>query len=538
MRPRDRRAPSRLAVTTRSPSGLKAAWAIQAVCPRRRRPSRCASESARRRARSASRVGVIAAACAAGKKLLGFLIDLELRDRRGGELARLRHPCLPLGFATLLLGLVALNQRNHARRDGHRECDQRGAPTVDPLAPRRVLAAGEDVLGLDQSRLPCEPTARQASARPPAGRRRGAGAVGPDPVLPFLARSSRRVCSRAHSEVVDRREQGDEARRELLVGAKEDVVATRQLLGYLEPVGSWRRRARSASSSHRVLELAATGLRAERSGLMTKAKLSAPSIPSSISRRHSTAGPMSSRSTQTSFPFSASVRAAAGELLIAARIRNQDVGHERPRPGPLAHLPRRSNSVRQIAERNRHGTGHRCPPASRCRVLDPAVSARYTPHQRSTSHRRDVHRLAPRPSPAQLGERSRAARATRALCCASTASTTTGPPPSRDGRKRGNLLRTADGEVIARVGGDPALTLELLTAYPDGREPAPTTASARRPTCSETRGEWRATRATPGGSTGASCATTAAGTGCSTGSGSTTTPRTCSGSASTTATGR
>ncbi len=37
----------------------------------------------------------------------------------------------------------------------------------------------------------------------------------------------------------------------------------------------------------------------------------------------------------------------------------------------------------------------------------------------------------------------------------------------------GNLLRTADGEVIARVGGDPALTLELLSAYPDGREPKP-----------------------------------------------------------------
>jgi len=35
----------------------------------------------------------------------------------------------------------------------------------------------------------------------------------------------------------------------------------------------------------------------------------------------------------------------------------------------------------------------------------------------------------------------------------------------------GNLLRSSDGEVIARVGGDPALTLELLTAYPDGREP-------------------------------------------------------------------
>jgi hypothetical protein len=35
----------------------------------------------------------------------------------------------------------------------------------------------------------------------------------------------------------------------------------------------------------------------------------------------------------------------------------------------------------------------------------------------------------------------------------------------------GNLLRSSDGEVIARVDGDPALTLELLTAYPDGREP-------------------------------------------------------------------
>ena len=36
----------------------------------------------------------------------------------------------------------------------------------------------------------------------------------------------------------------------------------------------------------------------------------------------------------------------------------------------------------------------------------------------------------------------------------------------------GNLLRTAQGEVIARVGGDPALALSLLTAYPDGREAA------------------------------------------------------------------
>ena len=36
----------------------------------------------------------------------------------------------------------------------------------------------------------------------------------------------------------------------------------------------------------------------------------------------------------------------------------------------------------------------------------------------------------------------------------------------------GNLLRTADGEVIARVGGEPALTLDLLSAYPDDREPS------------------------------------------------------------------
>jgi hypothetical protein len=35
----------------------------------------------------------------------------------------------------------------------------------------------------------------------------------------------------------------------------------------------------------------------------------------------------------------------------------------------------------------------------------------------------------------------------------------------------GNLLRSADGEVIARVGGDPPLSLALLRAYPDGREP-------------------------------------------------------------------
>jgi hypothetical protein len=35
----------------------------------------------------------------------------------------------------------------------------------------------------------------------------------------------------------------------------------------------------------------------------------------------------------------------------------------------------------------------------------------------------------------------------------------------------GNVLRTADGEVIARVGGEPALSPELVSSYPDAREP-------------------------------------------------------------------
>ena len=38
----------------------------------------------------------------------------------------------------------------------------------------------------------------------------------------------------------------------------------------------------------------------------------------------------------------------------------------------------------------------------------------------------------------------------------------------------GNLLMTRHGEVIARVGGDPPLTLGLLTAYPEGGEAADT----------------------------------------------------------------
>jgi hypothetical protein len=37
----------------------------------------------------------------------------------------------------------------------------------------------------------------------------------------------------------------------------------------------------------------------------------------------------------------------------------------------------------------------------------------------------------------------------------------------------GNLLRRSDGEVIARVGGDPPLTLDLLSGYPDGAQSEP-----------------------------------------------------------------
>lgn len=36
----------------------------------------------------------------------------------------------------------------------------------------------------------------------------------------------------------------------------------------------------------------------------------------------------------------------------------------------------------------------------------------------------------------------------------------------------GNILRRRDGEVIARTGGDPALSLALLTSYPVGHQPA------------------------------------------------------------------
>ena len=102
----------------------------------------------------------------------------------------------------------------------------------------------------------------------------------------------------------------------------------------------------------------------------------------------------------------------------------------------------------------------------------------------------------------------------------------------------GNLLRTADGEVIARVGGDPPLTLELLSAYPDGREPSSGDCICQAPDVlgDARRMEYQAQYG--GGSTAGWCAATAGATGFSTGSGSTTTRRTSSGSASTRATGR
>jgi hypothetical protein len=45
----------------------------------------------------------------------------------------------------------------------------------------------------------------------------------------------------------------------------------------------------------------------------------------------------------------------------------------------------------------------------------------------------------------------------------------------------GNLLRTGYGELIARAGGDPTLSLELLTAYPEGWSAAPLDAICMSP---------------------------------------------------------
>lgn len=45
----------------------------------------------------------------------------------------------------------------------------------------------------------------------------------------------------------------------------------------------------------------------------------------------------------------------------------------------------------------------------------------------------------------------------------------------------GNILRRADGELIARAGGEPPLSLELLAAYPEGLEPRPDDCLAAAP---------------------------------------------------------
>ena len=77
----------------------------------------------------------------------------------------------------------------------------------------------------------------------------------------------------------------------------------------------------------------------------------------------------------------------------------------------------------------------------------------------------------------------------------------------------GNLLRTADGEVIARVGGEPALTLDLLSAYPDDREPSSDDCLCQAP---DVLGDARRMEVEPryaAGSTAATCTTTVA-TGC------------------------
>lgn len=59
-------------------------------------------------------------------------------------------------------------------------------------------------------------------------------------------------------------------------------------------------------------------------------------------------------------------------------------------------------------------------------------------------------------------------------------------------RNEGNILRRLDGEVIARAGGEPELTADLLVAYPGGLKPRPDDCLAMAPDCSgdARRMEW------------------------------------------------
>ena len=138
--------PSRLAVTTRVPSGLNAACPIHPRCPRRVSFTR-EIQSARRSDRSASTVGLSEAARWASRMLSsGSIGSCEIS--RGGKLSRLRNSLLLLAVA---LGVTALDYGDDRDRDDRDPGDERRGS--DPLPPGRRGATGEDVLGLQRRRL-------------------------------------------------------------------------------------------------------------------------------------------------------------------------------------------------------------------------------------------------------------------------------------------------------------------------------------------------------------------------------------------------
>ncbi len=100
----------------------------------------------------------------------------------------------------------------------------------------------------------------------------------------------------------------------------------------------------------------------------------------------------------------------------------------------------------------------------------------------------------------------------------------------------GNVLRRGEGEVVARAGGEPPLSLELLASYPEELEPREDDCISMAPDvlgdARRMEGEERYAGHLMGGRS-----RTAPERGFSTGYGSTTTQRTCLDSASMRATG-
>ena len=153
------------------------------------------------------------------------------------------------------------------------------------------------------------------------------------PVVPFLGSLEQaRVLARPLGQVVDRREQRGEAGRELLVGAKEDVVAAREIIRYHEPIGlAVKERHDPLVHRERVLALPATGLGAKRLGcdhegehvgtLDPELDLAAPLDrgPDVLAVHPHVLAALRQRLAQP-----------LDEVLVAARVGDEDIGH----PGP------------------------------------------------------------------------------------------------------------------------------------------------------------------------------------------------------------